>query len=268
MPEENQENRGQSPISVNAGGVITVSGNMPRQSRLVLPGVALHIIQRGNNRQACFRGDSDYLLYLLHLRELASRHGCSVHAYCLMTNHVHLLLTPSTDDALSTLMRNLGQRYVQYFNRSYGRSGTLWEGRFRSCIAESARYVLACYRYIELNPVRAGLANHPENYSWSSYRSNVGGRKDPLITAHPEYLALGHDLKMQRQAYRSLFDDALETALLERIREATNGGFPLGSEKFNSEVALARGWKLSPGRPGRPAGEEKCDGEQTLEIGL
>ena len=172
---------------------------MPRQSRLVLPGVALHIIQRGNNRQACFRGDGDYLLYLLHLRELATRHGCAVHAYCLMTNHVHLLMTPSIEDALSTLMRNLGQRYVQYFNRRYGRTGTLWEGRFRSCIAESARYVLACYRYIELNPVRAGLTDHPGNYLWSSYRFNVDGLEDQLITAHPEYLGLGHDRNNQRK---------------------------------------------------------------------
>ena len=268
MPEEIPENRGQSPISVNAGGDIPVSGIMPRQSRLVLPGVALHIIQRGNNRQACFRRNSDYLLYLLHLRELANRHGCAVHAYCLMTNHVHLLITPSTEDALSTLMRNLGQRYVQYFNRSYGRTGTLWDGRYRSCIAESARYVLACYRYIELNPVRAELTDHPGNYLWSSYRVNADGEENRLITAHPEYLGLGHDRSSQRQAYRGLFDNVLETALLERIREATNGGFPLGSEKFNSEVVLARGWKLSPGRPGRPADEEKSGDEQSLEIGL
>ena len=241
---------------------------MPRQSRLVLPGVALHIIQRGNDRQACFRSDGDYLLYLLHLRELASRHGCAVHAYCLMTNHVHLLLTPSTEDALSNLMRNLGQRYVQYFNRSHGRTGTLWEGRYRSCIAESARYVLACYRYVELNPVRAGLADNPGNYSWSSYCANVESAKDQLITAHPEYLALGHDCASRRQAYRGLFDEILEPALLQRIREATNSGYLLGSEQFKSGVACARGWKLTPGQPGRPANREKSGDDQTLEIGL
>ena len=240
---------------------------MPRQTRLVLPGVALHIIQRGNNRQACFRSESDYLLYLLHLRELATRHGCSVHAYCLMPNHVHLLMTPSTEDALSTLMRNLGQRYVQYFNRSHGRSGTLWEGRYRSCIAESARYVLACYRYIELNPVRAGLADNPCRYSWSSYCTNVEGKKNQLITAHPEYLALGQDCDSRQRAYRRLFDDVLDPTLVTRIREATNGGYPLGSEKFNSEVVLARGWKLAPSQPG-PSARKKSDIDQTLEIGL
>lgn len=241
---------------------------MPRQSRLVLPGVALHIIQRGNNRQACFGRDSDYLLYLLHLNELANKHGCAVHAYCLMTNHVHLLMTPSAENALSTLMRNLGQRYVQYVNRTYGRTGTLWEGRYRSCIAESAHYVLACYRYIELNPVRAGLVDGPGNYLWSSYRANAEGREDRLLTAHPEYLGLGQDRISQRQAYRGLFDAVLEPSLLERIREATNGGYPLGSEAFKSEVKLTRGWKLTPGRPGRPANKVKSDDEQSLEIGL
>ncbi len=241
---------------------------MPRQSRLVLPGVALHIIQRGNNRQECFRRDSDYLLYLLHLRELAGKHGCAVHAYCLMTNHVHLLLTPSTEGALSVLMQNLGQRYVQYVNRSYGRSGTLWEGRYRSCIAESAHYVLACYRYIELNPVRARLADDPGKYPWSSYRANAEGAEDRLLSAHSEFLGLGRDRDSQQRAYRGLFHDVLEPSLLARIRDATNGGYPLGSEMFKSEVMLARGWKLAPGRPGRPKNKEKSDNEQSLKIGL
>src|SRR5258706_826975 len=133
---------------------------MPRQPRLILPGVALHIIQRGNNRGACFVDESDYRLYLLHLRELAFKLECRVHAYCLMTNHVHLLLTPVSSDACVALMRDLGQRYVQYFNRRHHRTGTLWEGRFRSCVAESASYALACYRYIELNPVRASMVDH------------------------------------------------------------------------------------------------------------
>ena len=240
---------------------------MARQLRLVLPGVALHVIQRGNNRQPCFRRDGDYLLYLLHLRELAVKHCCAVHAYCLMPNHVHLLMTPSAEDALAALMRNLGQRYVQYFNRAYGRSGTLWEGRYRSCIAESARYVLACYRYTELNPVRAGLAVAPENYLWSSYRANAEGGEDRLLTAHLEYLGLGQDCISRRRAYRGLFDVILEPSLLARIREATNGGYPLGSETFKSGLVLARGRKLAPGRPGRPAKKAESENE-SLEIGL
>jgi putative transposase len=158
---------------------------MPRQSRLIVPQVAVHIIQRGNNRNACFRGESDYLVYLLHLRDLSATLDCSVHAYCLMTNHVHLLVTPASREACISLMRNLGQRYVQYFNRRHLRTGTPWEGRFRSCVAESARYVLACYRYIELNPVRAGIVSRPTDYAWSSHAVNIGMRSDTLTSPIP-----------------------------------------------------------------------------------
>lgn len=166
---------------------------MARPVRLILPGVAAHIIQRGNNRSACFQQDSDYLTYLGYLRHLSSKYRCEVHAYCLMTNHVHLLVTPSMKGACALLMRDLGRCYVRYFNRRYKRTGTLWEGRFRSCIAESANYVLACYRYIELNPVRARMADHPSGYLWSSYAINAGMRSDPLIRSHVEFSALAAD---------------------------------------------------------------------------
>src|SRR2546421_2354553 len=162
---------------------------MPRPLRVVLPGVAVHVIQRGHDRAACFRSDRDYFLYLLHLREQARGLGCQVHAYCLMTNHVHLLLTPPSAPACTDLMRNLGQRYTQHFNRTYARTGTLWEGRYRSCVTQSARYVLACYRYIDLNPLRAGMVDHPRAYLWSSYAVNAEERQDPLIAPHAEYLA-------------------------------------------------------------------------------
>lgn len=224
---------------------------MPRQPRLVLPDIAVHVIQRGNDRQACFRQDSDYLLYLLHLRELSSRAGCAVHAYCLMTNHVHVLLTPRDADGCTVLMRDLGQRYVQYFNRRYRRTGTLWEGRYRSCLVESAQYVLACYRYIELNPVRAGLASNPRDYPWSSHGANVGNRQDPLVSPHSEYLALGSDPATQRTAYVRLFEDELETTFLSSIRDATKSGFPLVTDSFKSGLAARLGRRLEPGRPGR-----------------
>lgn len=139
---------------------------MARHPRAALPGVALHVIQRGNNRSACFRADGDYLTYLAHLRYLAGKYGCDVHAYCLMTNHVHLLLTPSDTAGCGLLMRDLGRSYVPYFNRRYGRTGTLWQGRFRSCLVESARYVLACHCYIELNPVRAGMVSDARAFPW------------------------------------------------------------------------------------------------------
>jgi putative transposase len=222
---------------------------MPRQSRLVLPGVAMHVIQRGNNRGACFHVRSDYLLYLLHLHELAKKFDCAVHAYCLMPNHVHLLLTPSSEGGCIALMRDLGQRYVQYFNRRHGRTGTLWEGRYRSSLVESARYVLACYRYIELNPVRAALVQRPDAYEWSSHRGNTGRHSDSLLSPHAEFAALG----AAKGAYLALFEEALEPALLCEIRQATNAGYPLGSETFKSGVVAPLGHKLAPGKPGREA---------------
>jgi putative transposase len=145
---------------------------MPRRARLVMPGVAWHVIQRGNNRSACFYAEEDYRFYLNTLKEQADKFGCAVHAYVLMTNHVHLLLTPSRIDSVALTMKNLGQRYVQYINRTYRRSGTLWEGRYKSCLVQDETYVLACYRYIELNPLRAGMVKHVGDYRWSSYRTN------------------------------------------------------------------------------------------------
>lgn len=227
---------------------------MPRQLRFFVAGVAAHIVQRGHNRAVCFRRDSDYLLYLLHLRELSEKHGCEVHAYCLMTNHVHLLLTPSTAEACTSLMRDLGQRYVQSFNRHYGRSGTLWEGRYRSFIAESARYVMACYRYIELNPVDAGMVAAPAGYPWSSYAANTGMRSDRLVRAHPEYLALGSDAESRHACYARLVEDRIEPSLLQEILEATSTGYPLASDAFKADLAARLGRKTEPGRPGRPTG--------------
>ena len=225
---------------------------MPRQLRFILPGVAAHIVQRGHNRAVCFRRDNDYLLYLLHLRELSERHGCEVHAYCLMTNHVHLLLTPSTAQACTSLMRDLGQRYVQHFNRYYRRSGTLWEGRYKSFIAESPRYVMACYQYIELNPVDAGMVAKPADYPWSSYAANTGMRSDQLVTAHAEYLALGNDVGSRHACYPRLVADGIEKSLLQEITQAESTGYPLASEAFKADLAARMGRKTAPGKPGRP----------------
>lgn len=209
----------------------------------------MHVLQRGNNRVACFRHEADYLVYLSHMRELSKRHGCAMHAYCLMTNHVHLLMTPSDQFACIGFMRDLGQRYVQYFNRRHERSGTLWEGRYRSCIAESARYVLACYRYIERNPVRAAMVGQPGGYLWSSYAANSGERADPFVSPHPEYLGLASGDQERWRCYRALFDEQDEP-LLQAIRDATNGGYPLASDEFKSAVIEPRGWKTEPAKPG------------------
>lgn len=223
---------------------------MARPVRLILPGVAAHIIQRGNNRSACFQQDSDYLTYLGYLRHLSSKYRCEVHAYCLMTNHVHLLVTPSMKGACALLMRDLGRCYVRYFNRRYKRTGTLWEGRFRSCIAESANYVLACYRYIELNPVRARMADHPSGYLWSSYAINAGMRSDPLIRSHVEFSALAADPEKRHAAYRALFDQGVDERLQQCIRDATNGGYPLASEAFKARLLAPAGARIQRGKPG------------------
>jgi putative transposase len=223
---------------------------MARHPRLILPGVALHVIQRGNNRNACFAGDADYLTYLAHLRYLSRKYQCELHAYCLMTNHVHLLLTPQESEGCSLLMRDLGRSYVRYFNRRHDRTGTLWEGRFRSCMVESAAYVLACYRYIELNPVRAGMVDHPSAYPWSSHAVNAGMRADPAVLPHSEFTALAADNEKLRASYRGLFEQSFDDALLKSIRDATNGGYPLVSDAFKSRLTAAPGWRLERGRPG------------------
>jgi len=225
---------------------------MPRRARVLLPGVTLHLIQRGNNRSACFYAEEDYLFYLEHLAEQAKKHGCAVHAYCLMTNHVHLLLTPSKVESVGLLMKGLGQRYVQYINRTYRRSGTLWEGRFRSCLVQEEHYVLACYRYIELNPLRAGMVEHPAEYRWSSYRTNAQDALSSLIEPHPLYQAQGHDRASRTAHYRALFQQQLEPSLLAELRAATYGNYALGSSRFMEEVEHALGRRVQPGKPGRP----------------
>lgn len=225
---------------------------MPRRPRVALPGVPLHLIQRGNNRQACFYTDEDYLLYLKWLEEYARLSGCTVHAYVLMTNHVHLLLTPTRSDSTGKLMKRLGQRYVQYVNRTYRRSGTLWEGRFRSCMTQEAGYVLACYRYIELNPVRAGIVDHPAEYRWSSFRANAQSEACSLVRAHEVYQALGLDERARAAAYCELFRQQLAPGMVDEIRSSTNGNYALGGERFQQQVTEMLGRRVVPGRSGRP----------------
>lgn len=202
---------------------------MARRPRLILPAVPLHIVQRGNNRNPCFGCDTDYLVYLSMLRHYANETACDLHAYVLMTNHVHLLLSARNETGPSVLMRRLGQHYVQYFNRRYGRTGTLWEGRFRSCLVEQESYFLICQRYIELNAVRAGIVDDPARYPWSSYRANAFGVPDTLITAHPVYYGLGSKDDERQAAYRALFQQALPEQQLELIRLAVNSNVPMGT---------------------------------------
>ena len=217
---------------------------MPRRPRLRVAGLPLHIIQRGNNRSPCFYADEDFGLYLHHLGQLAARFECAVHAYVLMTNHVHLLTTPARPDGASLLMKHLGQRYVQYVNKCYRRSGTLWEGRFRSSIVQRDGYALKCQRYIELNPVRAGMTPHPRDYAWSSYRTNAELRPSALVTPHEEYLGLGTTPELRATAYRDSFRFELDPADLREIRLAANGGFALGNDRFKAEIAEMLGRRV------------------------
>src|SRR5687768_15698814 len=177
---------------------------MPRVARAVQPGLSLHVVQRGINRQQCFFADSDYQAYLQYLGRFAREFDCEVHAYCLMSNHAHLLLTPHRQDSCALLMKNVGQHYVQKVNRRLERTGTLWEGRFKSCVVGSESYVLACYRYIELNPVRAGMVDAPGKYPWSSYLANAECQVNNMVTPHPVYEALSAHREQRASAYRSL----------------------------------------------------------------
>lgn len=180
-----------------------------------------------------------------------------------MTNHVHLLVSADSGEGVGALMKALGQRYVQYVNRCYRRSGTLWEGRFRSCLTQEEDYLLGCQRYIELNPVRAGMVEHPAEYPWSSYRANAQGENAPLIVPHTLYLALGGDPVSRQAAYRELFRYSLEPGLVDAIRKATNGNFALGDARFGDQIADMLGRRTQPGRSGRP---RKHDEPASLEL--
>ena len=225
---------------------------MPRRARLTLAGIPHHIIQRGNNKQACFYTEDDYRVYLNWLGDYAKLCECQVHAYVLMTNHVHMLVTPSEAGQLSKMMRRLGQRYVQYFNRTYQRSGTLWEGRFKSCIASEESYVLSCYRYIELNPVRACMVDHPAHYPWTSYRVNAKDESSDLVSPQQEYKKLGGNQKLRQAAYRELLLSDTNSDLHEKIRKATKGNFALGSKRFIRQIEQTLGRRVTPGKSGRP----------------
>jgi putative transposase len=225
---------------------------MPRRARIALPNVPVHLIQRGNNRQPCFFADEDYLRYMEWLSEYSIKFGCAIHAYVLMTNHVHLLISSERADAAGALMKALGQRYVQYVNRVYRRSGTLWEGRFRSCLVQEDAYLLGCQRYIELNPVRANMVAHPAEYRWSSYRANAQGALDRLVRPHSLYEGLGGDAAGQQTAYRELFRYELDIGLVDEIRLATNGNFVLGDQRFATQIESMIGRRAVPGQSGRP----------------
>lgn len=229
---------------------------MPRRPRFHLAGVPLHVVQRGHNRAPCFFRDEDFHSYLHWLREALDRTGCSLHAFVLMTNHVHLLLTPQDADSVSKLVVILGTHYVRYINRVRGRTGTLWDSRYKSSLVQTETYVLACQRYIELNPVRAAIVAHPAQYRWSSFRCHALGERSPMLTPRPEYLALGSTAAERQTRYRHLVEAALEEDALQKIRRSLNEGRPLGDARFESAVELATGRRVQPRARGRPRTEK------------
>src|SRR5581483_4040304 len=228
---------------------------MPRRRRITVPGLPMHIVQRGNNRGPCFFEDADRRFYLHHLARILPEASCELHAYCLMTNHVHLLVTPLASNSCACLMRRLNLLHSQYMNRTYERTGSLWEGRFRSCSVQSEAYLLNCYRYVELNPVRARLADSPDAFEWSSYRTNARGVPSTFITPHEEYQRLGTSAEDRYASYRSLFGGP--EPMLAAIRQATNGNLVLGSRTFMDRLSASLGRRVERGKAGRPANRDK-----------
>lgn len=232
--------------------------HMARHPRPDLADVPQHIVQRGNNRLPCFLDDEDRQRYLQCLRQALSRFGCRLHAYVLMSNHVHLLLTPDEAGAVSRLMHTFARNYAGLFNGRHGRTGTLWEGRYKACLVDSGGYFLACSRYIELNPVRAWMVAQPGEHPWSSYGANALGCVEPLLTPHAEYLALGSDPAARASAYRALFADTLSDELVEEIRRYLQQQKALGTDRFRSWVE-ARTGRFAAVRPaGRPRRRSNC----------
>ncbi|MDO6426674.1 transposase [Thalassotalea sp. 1_MG-2023] len=225
---------------------------MARLPRLDLPNIPQHVIQRGNNRQACFYQEKDYKAYLNWLKYYSLKENVAIHAWVLMTNHVHLLCTPRKPKAVSLMMQGLGRRYVQYFNHSNQRTGTLWEGRFKSCLVQNRNYLLEVYRYIESNPVRSGMVNSPAEYPWSSYQINALGKRSDLATYHEQYIALGQSEAERQHSYSTLFKSKVVGQNEPLIRKSVSRGGVLGDEKFKSAIEAITGRRVTSVRRGRP----------------
>jgi putative transposase len=225
---------------------------MARLARLIIPQYPHHILQRGNDRQLIFREEADYSAFLKWLREAARQFKVAVHAYVLMPNHFHLLATPADETGLARMMQWVGRYYVPYFNHKYQRTGTLWQGRFKTTIIDPENYFLPCLRYIELNPMRLEMTGNPAHYPWSSYGHHIGAKPDPLITDHAIYWALGNTPFDREAAYRNLVEQGITQEEVRAIRDATNTGWILGAEKFRENIARQTSRRVSPAKKGRP----------------
>ena len=216
-----------------------------RLPRLSFPGIAQHIVLRGNNRESIFRTDHDYRTCLLYLEQAADKYGCLVHAYVLMPNHMHLLVTPSDRSGVGRMVQLLARQYVQYFNQRHDRTGTLWEGRYKSALVDGNNYALDCYCYIEKNPQRNGLSESPADYPWSSYRCNAMGASDSLVTPCEAYVALGNDDNERQQRYQLLTQSSQDFSILKEIRQQTHRSRVVGDSHFKREIELLLGVDLT-----------------------
>ena len=214
---------------------------MPRKPKMYLAGIPAHIVQRGNNRDACFFSDDDYLFYLDVLGQGLRRYHVKLHAYCLMTNHVHLLMTPEDEFGISNVMQHIGRSYAQYINKTYRRSGSTWEGRHKASLVDADNYLLKCYRYIEMNPVVASMVGTPERYRWSSYGWHAWGRSNEIIKDHVLYEQLGCTSDIKQHAYRELFKTQIPDDDLHVIKESMKYNYPLGSQRFKEQVESTLG---------------------------
>jgi len=225
---------------------------MPRIARIRAPGYPLHIVQRGHNRADCFLFARDFERYFDVLAESAAKHECRIHAFVLMTNHVHLLVTSESAMGPSLMMKQVAQKHAQAINRRERRTGSLWSDRFYSSVIQTERHLLNCYRYIEMNPVRAGIVPAPRLYRWSSYRHNAEGIACPIVTPHSLYLELGHDSELRQSAYGALCRQAMDASLLEQFRAAARASRAVGDEEFHRQLGLELGICTRARRPGRP----------------
>ena len=225
---------------------------MARLPRLTLAGEVHHVILRGNNRQPVFLDGDDRSAFLLLLAEHAKREKVQVHAYVLMDNHLHLLMTPEQDSSMAKCMQGVGRSYVRRFNQKHGRTGTLWEGRYRSTVLEAQRYVLLCMVYMDLNPVRAGLVHAPEAYAWSSHGHYIGLRNDKWLTPHPLVWSLGNTPFAREAAYADLVRHGLTQKQHQDLSDSALKGWVLGGPAFLARVAEMAGRRVEKKRPGRP----------------
>lgn len=225
---------------------------MPRKPRFYLPGIPVHIVQRGHSHEPVFFDNDDYAAYLIWLEQASERYGCSIHAYVLMTNHIHILATPEKQNSISLMMQYIGRQYVPYINHSYGSSGSIWEGRYKASLIHDEGYLLTCMRYIELNPVRADMVKTPGAYRWSSYRANGRGEANKLIHPHPLYQSMGRTRQQRQEAYQALIKAHIDEKEIGNIRSAWQTGTPLGNDYFREKIEMTLKCKVGQARRGRP----------------